>query len=309
MGGVPTTRRIDTTVPLEGGGDLSVDRTLSIDSNVLLDGARADMMNGFYLPLTTTTVSYNNTGPAFTIAPVGATFDYYILNQKYTVGAKTYTFNSGPNPPVTEGWWNFYLDNTGTLNAILINDTELLDDVYKLNAVCGSAYWDSTDGVWMYEGEERHQTSMPAEVHHHLHDVLGAAWIKGLTPTDFTIVGGNPTGDVDGQFSVATGVIHDEDIDFDITGQAFPGSYRVWYRIGANNWKFQAASTLPVLYNGSLLTYNSVGGGVWGQTSVGNGNYVLAHIFATTDPSNPIVVIQGQVAYLGTATLRDGAQN
>ena len=30
-GGVPTTRRINTTAPLQGGGTLAADRTLSID--------------------------------------------------------------------------------------------------------------------------------------------------------------------------------------------------------------------------------------------------------------------------------------
>lgn len=37
-GAVPTTRLINTTAPLAGGGDLSADRTLSI-ANALADGA------------------------------------------------------------------------------------------------------------------------------------------------------------------------------------------------------------------------------------------------------------------------------
>lgn len=46
---VPNTRRINTTAPLAGGGDLTADRTLSIDSSVLVPQLLTTAGQGYFL--------------------------------------------------------------------------------------------------------------------------------------------------------------------------------------------------------------------------------------------------------------------
>lgn len=57
----------------------------------------------------------------------------------------------------------------------------------------------------------------------------------------------------------------------------------------------------------SRLAFNSVAGGVWGQSEVPNSDFVLAHVFATNDPNQPVIAIQGQASYTTLSSARLGS--
>jgi len=272
-------------------------------------GVITSIPTGIVNASTTITVSYSTTAPHFTITPVDSTFTYYLKGVRYVVSDPlTYTFGAGGNPVLTEGTWYFYLDSTKTVHATKVTGPEITESLILSYALCGLGYWDSTDSVWMIRGWEGHGPGMGPVTHAYLHDTFGARWETGLALSDFTIAAAAPTGDANSQFSYTAGGIHDEDINFVIPASTAPASFPVWYREGTGNWRFQAASNLPVIYDGSTrLRYNSVAGGVWGQTTVGQGNYVLCHVFATTDSFYPVVCIQGQAEYTLTASAYAGA--
>ena len=55
------------------------------------------------------------------------------------------------------------------------------------------------------------------------------------------------------------------------------------------------------------LAYNQFTGGAWQLTEVASNDFVLYHIFATTEKDNPMIAIMGQNDYANRSAAREGA--
>lgn len=141
--------------------------------------------------------------------------------------------------------------------------------------IVATVYWNATTSRGA-AADERHGIAMDGATHEYLHDTVGTRFESGLVGS-FT----NTT------FSIAVGVIHDEDIDWPITPAQT--TCDVFYQDGSSDWKWEAAA---VNIYGAALKYNN--GTAW--TAVSNGYYAAMWVFATlgTAGSKSIAVIIGQ---------------
>jgi len=202
------------------------------------------------------------------------------------------------------------MDTNGNLQQQLFFSDYLIFDVAYVTGL----YWDATNNIAIQTGDERHGYIMDPVTHSYLHSTFGTEYVSGLAVSLVNTVDG--TGDVDGdaQILIEDGRIRDEDIVLTITDDD-PQNLRpilnvpVYYREGVSNWRKQSESLYPVISGGARLAYNSLTGTVWGQTIVGQADFVNAHIFATNDIYNPIIAVQGQSGYGGITDARNGAND
>jgi hypothetical protein len=261
---------------------------------------------------TDSTLVWTDSTPNRTLTLTG-TFNVRVLGQLTTV--------TGPDAVQitdTEGLWYIYYDSGGTLTATQSWSHSLFLDY----AFVASIYWDFTNKTAIRICDERHGWTMSGETHHILHDLLGLSFVSGFGLGNIDSSGDGDT-DSHAQFSVSDGEAHDEDLEvmiFHGTGSArFEQRLNlsniaylpVLYRDGADAsdiWRKTTATAFPVEKGTNRLKYNLLSGGTWTQPDIGsNGNYVLAHIFATTDITEPIISIMGQAEYANRVLARDGA--
>lgn len=258
-------------------------------------------------------ISFNEGNRTFTIAPIGASFDYYIWGVKYTVSAPI-----GIVIPNIQGMHYLYLNNVG---AGQVQTGGFIPTLLTDYAYCGNVYWDVATQTAAVVGDERHGLTMDAATHMHFHLSLGTQYISGLSLNAVSVGG---TGDLasDAQFGVDNGVLRDEDIQLDIVHSATgpnvltanleqilnaPAQIPVLYRTGATgNWLTKTADTYPLIYSGTagyvdptnqLPAWNEWTGTIWQLTPVPNNHYLLIHIIATNDIRHPIVALQGILEY------------
>jgi len=249
---------------------------------------------------TDSVISFNDLTREFTIAPVGASFDFYLKGQKFT--KTTSQIITLPNLP---GDHYIYFDATGSLTST----QSFSSDIITLNAIVSIVYWNTDTNKHTYFGEERHGLTMDGVTHAYLHTVFGARYLSGLALQGFTI--GSGGSNADAQFTSDQGSIRDEDILHIIPAQA---QIPILYRQG-QLWRKKAADAYPVIYSGSAgytgangrLPYNQYTGGAWQLTQIGNSEYVLVHFFGTNDKDNPVVGVQGINVYNSAASARIGA--
>lgn len=251
---------------------------------------------------TDSALTYTDGTRTFQIAPTGSSFTVYLKGKKIVVSS-----------PLTVVWTNvegghyFYIDTNGALQHSTTFSIDFLSEYVYVSYL----YWDATNSVSICRGEERHGMLMDSETHKYLHKTRKTVWETGLGLSDFTITGGNPTGATEAQFDVSAGTIWDEDINFDISSVNNLSGIPIFYREGASGvWRRQAASGFGVRFVTSRAAFNQFTGAVWQQTEVtSNGDYVLAHLVATTCSANPLLFIQGQNQYTSLTTASTGAAN
>jgi len=147
------------------------------------------------------TVSFNDATRVLTISPTGID---YVMYQKGTRFIKSESEQY--QIPDIEGSCYIYYDND-VLTHTTEFDTRLITDWIWVATI----YWNATDKVRVHFGDERHGITMDSASHAHLHLSLGAQFITGLKLDDFVINGAGAL-DSEVQFSVAGGLIRDEDI-------------------------------------------------------------------------------------------------
>lgn len=302
----PTSRKINTTAPLTGGGDLSADRTLSINQGAgsNLDADTVDQHHAQELApwwgfpnKTDSVISFSY--PTLTVAPASASFSFYRNGSKYTK-----TTSQTVDITDTEGIWFFYFNSSGVLTAS--------QTVWNITDVVTVAllYWDAANNAVLIFADERHGPAMDQVTHAYLHQTLGTRWVSGTQVSGSTT--GNGDNAVDAELGVTSGHIYDEDIDINIVDHAAPttppyqqvlttpAQIPVFYRDGASNWRKKTANDYPVL-EGAFFTpsrtrcsYNQLSAGVWTQTELANLDFFAMWIFATNDINTPIVAILGQ---------------
>jgi len=263
---------------------------------------------------TDSTISRTDSVPArtFTIQPAVTSYDFYVLNKKFTKSA-----------PLTKVWTNvegmhyFYFDETGTLQVT----TTFSYDLIQKYALVALLYWDATNSVSILFGDERHGISMAGRTHLYLHETRGAVWESGLLITLAAAADSSGNNNTSAQWSISDGVIWDEDIVHNIVDGS-PQTLRptaqipINYRLGVNgDWRKVTADSFPLLYTGkpagyvgTRIPYNQYTGATWQLTEASsNGNLVLMHFFATNNVDEPVVGIVGQNEYSTIVAAREGA--
>lgn len=253
------------------------------------------------------TLAFVNGTRTFTIAPAVTSFTYYVAGALRIKSASENIVIAN-----TEGLHFIYYDDE-TLSETTTFTIDLLT-TYVLVAII---YWDATNSQQIYFGDERHSITMDGMTHYNMHITKGAAYVSGLALGNFT-ADASGANDAHAQFSVANGVILDEDIFTTITDGSPQDisailNAPVYYKDGASGvWRRQASSAFPVINfaaGSNLLAWNQNNGGTWQQTEVLNNQFVLAHIYAINDINTPIIAVQGQATYGNVPAAREGAEN
>ena len=257
---------------------------------------------------TDSAVTFDDATRTLTIAPVGDHYEIFlqgVLHRKY-----------GSNGVViddVEGLWYIYFNLLGDLVATQTFNITLFTDF----AFVALVYWDATNNKAIYVADERHGFKMDGTTQAYLHNSVGAAYISGFSLGNFTLNAGDS--DLDAQFSVSPGTFYDEDIVHTVvdgspqtlsTAALLP----VFYRDGATGvWRKKTATAFPVVtcaeagIAGDRLTYNQWTGAAWVRTQVDNNSFVLTHVFATNNISEPIIAIQGTAQYGNISAARAAA--
>lgn len=221
----------------------------------------------------------------------------------------------------TEGLWFIYYNGAGVLSATQ-NATTIQQVIQGAGAAVAAFYWDATNNLTLRQIDERHNIALDPYTHWYLHTYFGTAYESGLGLSNFTIVAGNATLATHAQFGVASGVVADEDLRR-LINDGFPQDITpilnapIFYLSGPTPgvWRRKATDAFPVVYSGTAgyvgangrLPFNAVSGPNWVLSEVTSGNFVLVHYFATTDISEPVIGVQGQVQYNNASAARAGA--
>lgn len=217
---------------------------------------------------TDNTLSFVDGTRKFTIAPTGSSFDFWYQGTKFSKASTEVTITT------TTGVHYLYFDSAGTLT----DSTSAWD--LRTTVPVATVFWNGSSGALI---EERHDSTRNLDWHIWAHKSVGCRYGSGLA---FTQAGSGGTA----TFSVATGTIYDEDIQFDIGSPQT--SCRLWHQNGASTYTFiTTASTKPFIWNGgtSRVQYpNSASS--YALTDLAANKYVNVWVYAVPDRSYPVYI-------------------
>ena len=210
----------------------------------------------------------------------------------------------------TEGLHLVYFDTDDVLKEYVNPTASETLTAITTKCLVGLIYWDATNNVSVYVGEERHGTVMDGITHYYLHYTRGLQYVSGLGLGDFVI--GDGSLDTHAQFGVETGSIADEDIGLTVSPIASTTGLPILYRDGVSgDWRTATQAGFSCLASGTAtnrLYYNQLTGGAWQRTEIGEGNYVVYHVFASTGKTQQMYSIMGQKEYTTLPSARAGVQ-
>ena len=240
-------------------------------------------------------------GGTLTIAPTNGGFSFYQDGLKYTK-------SSSENIKLadTEGIHYVYYD-AGTLTETVNPTFDQEFTIVTLKVLVSIIYWDETNATGIYIGEERHGITMDGDTHANLHFSVGLRWYSGIA---LNTIDTDQDGSLNAhaQFGVDVGSVADEDLG--ITSDAITSTtgLPVYWRSGANgDWRKTINNGYSFLISGTRPNWNELTGGAWQQTETGDKDFMLVHVFATTEKDNPIIAIMGQAVYEKKKKAQDGA--
>jgi hypothetical protein len=251
------------------------------------------------------TTSFSDSGPdrTFTIAPTGASFEFYVKGIKFVkTSAETLQI------PNLAGNHFIYYNASGVLSSTQVASSVL----FRENALLAIVYWNTDTNTHSYFAEERHGLTMDGETHSYLHTVFGAQYLSGLALQGFSVNGDGSLA-AHAQFTADEGTIRDEDLLLTLPAQI---QIPVLYRQGSL-WRKKAADSFPIIYSGTAgyagasgrLPYNQLLSGSWQLTEIANNAFVLVHLFGTNDKETPIIAIQGIAEYGNVTAARLAASS
>jgi hypothetical protein len=252
-----------------------------------------------------TTLSVNEGTRTFTISPNSDEFHFYELGDKYE---KTEAENVVWTDQEGEHW--FYYQGGVLIHQFNPSLPERQDIILKY-CFTAAIYWDITNQKVIGDiQEERHGISMSPQTHLYLHLTRGAQWITGFGLGDFTIDGnGNDENNL--QFSVASGVYFDEDINHNGDTLPFPASIPILYNDGSNANIREANnpgySAIADVGGTGRIYYNEFTGTVWQLTPCPTNDFCLYHIFGFNGININVVSVMGQETYGTIGAARDAA--
>lgn len=232
----------------------------------------------------------------FTVAPAVSSFDTYSKGVKQTYSAAQNVVIAN-----TTGLHFVYFNAAGTLVSSLTPWT-FGDGLVFVATV----YWNTNVTTQYLLGEERHGPVMDWRTHQYLHETRSTVYVSGFALSGYSL---DSDTDADVQFGMASGQIDDEDLRHFIVEDptptnpfeqilADPAVIPVTYRDGAGGaWVQDAGTTFPfknTVGGSARVNFNSESGGTWSQTQAANNDFVAYWLFATNDPNNPIISVQGQ---------------
>lgn len=274
---------------------------------------RYTVENGF-VDASQSTISFDNASRTFTIDGIGSPFSYTVYSSGIEVNV---TQLLSIQIDDTEGLHYIYIDSAGAIQKTQTFTLTLITD-YAYVAVI---YWDATNKESILVQDERHGRIMDSQTHVYLHNTIGAAYQSGFALGNISADG---DGDLDAsaQLSVANGILRDEDITHSvlndsgspITGEQLSPIAQIpmYYRLGTQGlWRRIEATEFPITTIGSgQAAYNSSSIGspvMWGLVEAENNTFVLTHIFATGDITQPVIGIVGQAEYSSISDARSAA--
>jgi hypothetical protein len=247
-------------------------------------------------------ISFDDGTRTLTLTPASL-IEYWIGGVSYTISvADTVTISD------IEGLWFIYY-----VGSVLTPNQTVWDIEDNDKALVCLIYWDATNNKAIRLGREWHTFIMDHMTHQRLH-TQGTIYKSGLTLGNMT-TDGDGSSDTHAQFSVADGVITDEDLDNIITDDSPQdlstiAQIPIFYLSGATPvWRRVDATNFPVTTTGTgRAAWNELTGGSWQLTEVTNNQYVLYHYFATNDVVHPIIGIVGQADHTTLIAARSAAE-
>lgn len=246
-----------------------------------------------------------------TISPKApaTSFNYYIKGKVYNIAeAKTIQIAD------TTGVHFVYFDTDKALHELVNPTNAQITPIIQTKALVSCIYWNATAGTAIYLGEERHGCVMDGITHEYLHFSEGLKYYNGLGLNTFS-ADGNGSSDSHAQFGVDLGNIADEDIHFTTSAILSTTGLPIYYMLGSSgspvwNKTVNAGFSVRTLDNTSAtrLAYNQLTGGSWQLTAITSNDYVLYHVFATTEKTTPLIAIMGQNLYATKPLAEAGAQ-
>lgn len=261
--------------------------------------------NGF-ATRTTSTITWTDLTPDYTLSiqPTDTSFDYWIAGVKYTSTGDTVQIDN-----TKEGIHVIYYDGD-TLTSLANPTSGDIDILIRTKCLVSIIYWNTSASEAIYIGEERHGKDMSSLTHNYLHFAEGLRYFTGLGLNTINADGAGDTADA--QFGVDLGAVSDEDIYLAISAINSETGLPVYYMLGADaEWqKYTEAGFSVRTLDGTSndrLAYNQYTGGAWQLTEVPSGDFVLCHVFATTEKDNSMIAVMGQNTYINKINARAGA--
>jgi len=253
-------------------------------------------------------------GSAFTLTDAGprvlevtvvsGSYDIYFSGVKHNITAtKSLTWAD------TEGLHAVYFDTDDTLKEIVNPTTANYLTLMTTKCLVCLFYWDATNNVSIVPTEERHGLEMDGYTHYYLHYTRKLQFINGFDLGNFVI--GDGSLDTHAQFSIAAGSVADEDIGLTSSAINVGTGGSILYVSGANaEWRKTTQAGFWVKKSGSgtdRLYYNQYTGGAWQLTEVGEGNYVLCHLYLISGKLEQVFAIMGRAEYATLPAAQTGA--
>ena len=276
---------------------------LNIDAHIAGALTRTEWDQNGFENKTDSTMSFTDGTLTFSIQPTVTSFDYWVAGVKYTSTGDTIAISN------TEGIHVIYYDGDTISEAVnpSAGDT---GQVIRTKAIVSILYWDLSEATLIYFGEERHGKNMSPETHAYLHFLEGLRYLSGLALLDMSVDGGGATEDA--QFGIDAGSVSDEDLYQAISTVASTTGLPIYYMLGASaEWQKHTEAGFSVrTFDGTTATrlaWNEYTGGAWQLTQATNNDFVLCHVFATTEKDKPMIAIMGQDEYSTKKLARAGA--
>jgi len=151
---------------------------------------------------------------------------------------------------------------------------------------------------------------MSPSTHVYHHFINGLRYVYGLGLNTLSVDGTGITADA--QFGVDVGAVSDEDLYLAISPVVATTGLPVYYMTGAGaDWNRSIVSGFSARTFGGTsatrLAYNQYTGGAWQLTQVPSNDFVLYHVFATTEKDTPMISVMGQEVYATKRLAREGA--
>lgn len=299
----PFTTPVAFSVPLENRDARDNDfKALNVQEGLEeIDFRRERKEPTGFLNQTDMTMSFDDGTRTFTIAPVATDYTYYIRGCPFVK-------NSAENItiPDTDGIWYIYYDNVGTGNLVATQTLKSYEDPF---IIVYTIYWNVSQSAAQWQGISLGSLSALWGVQRRNRNVTGAECEEG--PTTFMFqnftTSGDGTLDAHAQLGITGGKLYSEDVEFNLVHSATPsndfeqdieliGKIPIFYREGADPgvWRKIPATDFPLAEDlGNLIFWNENNGGTWQLTNASNKNFVSTYIFATTDPTEPIIGVLG----------------
>jgi len=248
-------------------------------------------------------ITWSDSGPNYTlsIAPDSTSFSFYQDGLKYTKSSTETHQISG-----AEGIHYIYYDNgnlTSTANPTFAEQFVIV----TMKVLVSIVYWDAANSEGIYVGEERHGITMDGDTHANLHFSVGLKWYTGIA---LNTIDADQNGSLNAhaQFGVDTGSVADEDLGIITDAVTSTTGFPVYWRSGGDgDWRKTTNSGYSFLISGTRPNWNQFIGDSWQQTETGDKDFMLVHVFATTEKDNPIIAIMGQAVYEKKKQAREGA--